>query len=193
MWRANIAGATFNGGCLAVWDITRDYWKPNPPHFARGEQCSSADAAGYPIAALLFTPDEVKSGALNHAIRFILPNDRIRKGEYVHPATHSGAGKGTPTPDGVPYGARLRLKSTFNLASLPNEGARVVARALQRHGMFLADGGNIALTAQADTYSATKWDGLLGPRDLAALKVSDFEMVDGGPRVPLTLDCVRTP
>ena len=80
---------------------------------------------------MLFTPDEVRSGALNHAIRFILPNDRIRKGEYVHPATHSGAGKGTPTPDGVPYGARLRLKSGFNLASLPNEGARVVARALR--------------------------------------------------------------
>jgi len=58
--------------------------------------------------------------------------------------------------------------------------------------MFLADGGNIALTAQADTYSATKWDGRGGPRDLGALKVSDFEMVDGGTRVPLTLDCVRT-
>jgi serine/threonine-protein kinase len=194
MWRANIVGTTFSGGCLAVWDTTRDYWKPaSPPRFSRGDQCSSADAGGYSIAALLFTPDEVKSGSLNHAIRFILPNDRIRLGEYVHPATHSGAGKGTPTADSVPYGARLRLKSSFNLASLPNEGARVVARALQKYGMFLADGGNVALTAQADTSSATKWAGLLGPRDLAALKVSDFEMVDGGARVPLTLDCTRTP
>jgi hypothetical protein len=192
MWRANMAGATLSGGCLAVWDVTRDYWKP-AARFSRGDQCSSADAAGYPIAALLFTPDEVKSGALNHAIRFILPNDRIRKGEYVHPATHSGAGKGTPTPDSVPYGARLRLKSTVNLASLPSAGARVVARALQKYGMFLADGGNVALTAQADTDSTTKWSGLLGPRDLASLAVSDFEMVDGGPRVPLTLDCVRAP
>ena len=191
MWRAHITGATFNGGCLAVWDTGRDYWKATP--FARGEQCSSADAAGYPISPLLFTADEVKSGSLNHAIRFILPNERIRKGEYVHPATHSGAGKGTPTPDTVPYGARFRLKPTFNLASLPDEGARVVARALQRHGMFLADGGNIALTAQADTYTTAKWEGLLGPRDLAAIKVTDFEMVDGGRRVPLTLDCVRAP
>jgi hypothetical protein len=192
MWRAHITGAAFNGGCLAVWDTTRDYWKPSA-QFARGEQCTSADAAGYPITALLFSADEVKAGSLNHAIRFILPNERIRKGEYVHPATHSGAGKGTPTPDTVPYGARFRLKSAFNLASLPNEGARVVARALQRHGMFLADGGNIALTAQADTYTTAKWEGLLGPRDLASIKVTDFEMVDGGPRVPLTLDCVRAP
>jgi hypothetical protein len=199
MWRANITGGAatgtpFNGGCLAVWDLTRDYWKPAaaPAPFARGEQCTSADAAGYPIAALLFSADEVKSGAINHAIRFILPNDRIRKGEYVHPATHSGAGKGTPTAALVPYGARFRLKSSFNLASLPNEGARTVARALQRYGMFLADGGNIALTAQADTHTAAKWDGLLAARDLASIQVSDFEMVDGGTRIPLTLDCVRT-
>jgi serine/threonine-protein kinase len=198
MWRAHIAGGTpsgspFNGGCLAVWDTTRDYWKPAPPPgFARGDQCTSADAAGYPIAALLFSADEVKAGSIDHAIRFILPNDRIRKGEYIRPATHSGAGKGTPSPDTVPYGARFRLKAGFPLRSLPSEGARVVARALQRHGMFLADGGNIALTAQADTYTAAKWSGLLGPRDLAAIQVSDFEMVDGGPRVPLTLDCVRT-
>jgi len=192
MWRAHIVGPTFNGGCLAVWDTGRDYWKPAPA-YARGEQCTSADAAGYPITALLFTADEVKAGAIDHAIRFILPNERIRKGEYVHPATHSGAGKGTPTADTVPYGARFRLKSAFDLAALPTEGARVVARALQRHGMFLADGGNIALTAQADTYTAAKWEGLLGPRDLAGIKVTDFEMVDGGARVPLTLDCVRAP
>jgi serine/threonine-protein kinase len=199
MWRADITGGAatgtpFNGGCLAVWDLTRDYWKAAvpPAPFARGEQCTSADAAGYPITALLFSADEVKAGAINHAIRFILPNDRIRKGEYVHPATHSGAGKGTPSAGLVPYGARFRLKSTFNLASLPNEGARTVARALQRYGMFLADGGNIALTAQADTHTTAKWDGLLAPRDLASIQVSDFEMVDGGTRIPLTLDCVRT-
>jgi serine/threonine-protein kinase len=193
MWRANIVGGTFNGGCLAVWDTSRDYWKPTPPPaFSRGDQCSSADAAGYPLTPLLFNADEVKAGSIDHAIRFILPNDRIRKGEYVHPATHSGAGKGTPTPDMVPYGAHLRLKSTFNLAGLPSDGARVVARALQRYGMFLADGGNIALTAQADTATTAKWDGLLGPRDLGKIAVTDFEMVDGGPHVPLTLNCVRT-
>ena len=199
MWRANITGGTatgtpFAGGCLAVWDLTRDYWKPATPPapYARGDQCTSADAAGYPIAALLFSADEVKAGAINHAIRFILPNDRIRKGAYVHPATHSGAGNGTPTPDTVPYGARFRLKSSFDLTSLPNDGARVVARALRRYGMFLADGGNIALTAQADTHTTAKWNGLLGATDLASIKVTDFDMVDGGARILLTLDCVRT-
>jgi serine/threonine-protein kinase len=199
MWRADIGGGSatgtpFNGGCLAVWDLTRNYWVPaSPPApFSRGDQCTSADAAGYPIAALLFSADEVKYGALNHAIRFILPNDRIRKGAYVHPATHSGVGKGTPTADLVPYGAHFRLKASFDLSKLPNEGARTVARALQRYGMFLADGGNIALTAQADTTTTAKWDGLLGSQDLKSILVTDFDMVDGGQRIPLTLDCVRT-
>jgi hypothetical protein len=191
MWRANITGASFAGGCLAVWDLGRDLWSGSAGAYARGDQCSSADAAGYPIAALLFSPDEVRGGAINHAIRFILPNTRIRKGQYVHPATHSGAGKGTPSPGLVPYGARLRLRSDVDLARLPSNGARVVARAMQKYGMFLADGGNIALTAEADTDSVTKWDGLLGPGDLSSLRVTDFEMVDGGARIPLTLDCRR--
>jgi len=53
-------------------------------------------------------------------------------------------------------------------------------------------GGTIALTAQADTHTTAKWDGLLGARDLAAIQVTDFDMVDGGTRIQLTLDCVRT-
>jgi serine/threonine-protein kinase len=198
MWRAHVAGGVpggaFSGGCLAVWDLTRNYWDPaSPPGgYGRGDQCSSADAGGFPISDMLFDADEVKAGEIKHGIRFILPNDRIRLGAYVHPATHSGAGKGTPTPDLVPYGARLRLKKTFDVATLPSAGARVVARALQRYGMFLADGGNVALTAKADTNTTAKWSGLLGAQDLASIRVTDFEMVRAPPRVPLTLQCKRT-
>jgi len=54
MWRADIRGDAFRGGCLAVWDMTRVY-----PPSGRGEQCTSADAAGFPIAPLLFDADEV--------------------------------------------------------------------------------------------------------------------------------------
>jgi hypothetical protein len=198
MWRANISGGTstgspFTSGCVAKWDTTRDYWQQTANGYARGDQCTSADAAGYPITALLFNADEVQAGAINHAIRFILPNSRIRRGQYVHPATHVGGPQGGTTADYIPYGAHLRLKSTFNLASLPNEAARVVARAMQRYGMFLADGGNIALTAQSDTFTQAKWSGLLGALDLAAIKVTDFDMVDGGTRIPTPVDCVRTP
>jgi serine/threonine-protein kinase len=187
MWRAHIVGNTFLGGCLAVWDMSRVY-----PPSGRGEQCTSADAAGYPIAPLLFSADEVAAGSIDHAIRFILPNSRIRRGVYVHPATHGTRATSGP-PEAPPYGTRLRLRADYPLATLPNEGARTVARAMQRYGMLLADGGQIALTAQGDRFTQAGWAGLLGPRDLDALRPRDFAMVEGGARIPLTLDCVRNP
>lgn len=185
MWRADMTGGVFSGGCLAVWDMTRVY-----PPSGRGEQCTSADAAGFPIAPLLFSADEVSAGAIEHAIRFILPNARIRARSYVHPATHAGAPSGAP--EAPPYGARLRLKAAYPVASLPR-GGQVVARAMQRFGMLLADGGNITLTAQSDRFTSAKWTGLLDTRDLATLRPSDFEMLDAGDRIPLTNDCVRSP
>jgi serine/threonine-protein kinase len=85
----------------------------------------------------------------------------------------------------------LRLRGDYPIDSLPTEGAKVIARAMQTYGMYHADGGNIALTAQTDRYTTAKWDTVLGPRDLAALRVEDFDVIDHGSMIPLTLDCVR--
>jgi serine/threonine-protein kinase len=63
---------------------------------------------------------------------------------------------------------------------------------MQRYGMLLADGGNVALTARSDRFTASKWAGLLGPHDLRGIRVTDFELVDSGPRLPWSGDCVRT-
>jgi hypothetical protein len=61
--------------------------------------------------------------------------------------------------------------------------------------MILADGGNIALTAANDRFTTAKWSTVLpsGSTGLAAIRVTDFEMIDGGSRIPLTYDCVRNP
>lgn len=185
MWRADKVLSQFQGGCLAVWDLKLPY---NP--LGRGEQCTSADAAGLPIAPLLFTADEVLKGTIDHAMRFILPNDRIRNRTYVRPGTHAtgAASGGSLAP---PYGTRLRLKASYPVSSLPNQGAQVVARAMQKYGIILADGGNIALTAQSDRFTSAKWASLLGSQDLGAIKITDFEMVDGKKRYPWTGDCER--
>lgn len=183
MWRANIT-STFQGGCLAVWSTGKTY-----SNLLRGDQCTSSDAAGFPIAPLLFTADEVKAGHIDHAIRFILPNNRVKRG-YVRPATHGTATTGGSSAPS--YGVHLRLRADYPIANLP-AGAQVVARAMQKYGMYHADGGNIALTAASDRHTAAKWSGLLGSRDLAALKVTDFEVIDHGPPITLTLDCVRAP
>jgi len=188
MWRANITGGTFYGGCAAVWDLNKVY-----PVNLRGEGCTSADAGGFPVAAMTFTSDEVQAGAINHAIRFILPNARIRKMTYVRPATHSTfpTNGGTDAP---PYGVRFRLRQDFPLASLPSNGARVIAKAMQKYGMFLSDGGNIALTGASDKYSTAKWGNLdVDSYSLQQIDVSDMEVVDMGTPIAWDGDCVRNP
>src|ERR1041385_2388081 len=182
MWRANIT-TTFQGGCLAVWNARASYTTT-----LRGNQCTSADAAGFPIAPLLFTADEVKAGHIDHAIRFILPNTRVKRG-FVRPATH---GSNTTGSSSAPsYGVHLRLRADYPIANL-KPAAQVVARAMQKYGMYHADGGNVALTAQSDRHTTAKWSGLLGSNDLAALKVTDFDVIDHGAPIALTSDCVRS-
>lgn len=184
MWKANIKSSLqFEGGCLAVWNIKKSYGTD-----LRGDQCTSADGAGFPIAPLLFNADEVAAGEIGHAIRFVLPNDRVRQG-FVRPATHAAytsGGVGTPN-----YGVHFRLRADYPIDSLPSEGAKVVARTMQKYGMFHADGGEYALTAESDRFTTAKWEGLLGADDLAALTVEDFEIIDHGAPIAITNDCMR--
>jgi serine/threonine-protein kinase len=200
---------TIETHCLAVWHLGAIY----PPE-GRGEHCTSADAAGFPMAALVFNADEIQAsldldptggGDLGHAIRFILPNNRMASDPslggvsgrlYVRPATHAGGPSG---PVGtVPYGARLRLRSDFPVAEYPPP-VRVILNTFARYGIVLADGGTVALTAESDLFTTTSWadlgihsrifDQTAGATDVA---ITDFAVLDTGPRIAETYDCVRT-
>ena len=185
-YQADYAANTVTANFLAVWNLNRVY-----PPSGRGDQCTSADAAGFPIAPLLFNADELATGSINHAIRFILPNRRMRAHVFVHPATHAGAPSGPVLAP--PMGAHFRLKASYDVSRL-KPAAQVVARAMQKYGMFLSDGGSITLTAQSDKDTTAKYaDVDFGPRDLRTLKVTDFEVVDTGAPIPLTDNCVRNP
>lgn len=185
-YNSSYNGSTLQSLCGIVWDLSKTY-----PASGRGEQCTTTDAAGFPVAPLLFNADEVAAGEINHAIRFILPNNRMRKNYYVHPASHAGS----PSATGYApiYGMRFRLKSSFNVSSL-KPAAQVVARALQKYGMLLADGGQLPLTAESDRFTTHKWAEVdFGALDLNAIRVTDFEVVDAGSRILLTYNCVRNP
>jgi hypothetical protein len=183
------ATGTASGGLTALaailWDLEKAY-----PDDLRGDQCTSADAAGLPMAGLLPTADEVAAGTIAHAIRFILPNERIKKGVFVHPATHAGSPK-SDDPDAPPYGVRLRLKASFDEGPF-GPGERVVLRALKTYGMILSDGGNIAFTFADDRTTKAKWADLgIETKSFAAIRPGDFEVVDLGPEIPRQGDCVR--
>lgn len=195
--------------CLAVWYLDASY----PPE-GRGEHCTSADAAGFPMAALLLNADDIAAalaidpagnGNLGHAIRFILPNSRMASDAslggvggrlYVRPASHAGGPSGPSAS--VPYGARLRLRADFPLTNY-SPAARVMLNTFKQYGIVLADGGSIALTAESDLYTTTSWSALgVDSRifDLTSgatpVTISDFEVIDTGPRIGETYNCSRT-
>lgn len=194
-YSSNVNGqGQLESACVIIWDLNKVY----PPQ-GRGEQCTSADAAGFPMASLLFNADEVSAaganGDIGHAIRFILPNPSMAAGVYVHPASHAGGPTGASNK--IPYGSRLRLKSSFNIdAFSSNVAARVILRSMKKYGIVLSDGGNIALTSEDDRFTDHKWsefgfdqiDTYLEEM-LIGVQLSDFEVVETGPQIPLTYDC----
>jgi serine/threonine-protein kinase len=88
----------------------------------------------------------------------------------------------------------MRLRDDYPVEDL-SPPAQVIARAMQRYGMMLADGGNIAITASNDLFNEHKWADLgLEPDALSALKASDFDViVEGDPVTTGATDCDRTP
>jgi hypothetical protein len=132
---------------------------------------TSADAAGLPILPGLVRYEEVAAGSIDHAIRMTFA--RTQDG-YILPATHAASNRSDPTLP--PMGLRLRLKSSFDVGSLTGQ-ARVIAVAMQRYGVIVADNGSNWYFQGAPSPG---WD----DDDLGRLKsVSGdwFEVVDTGP------------
>jgi len=121
-------GARWTAGSGAIWNLRSNRLRP------RG--WTSADAAGLPILPGLARFDEVRRGAIDHALRFTA--ERTRRA-YVYPARHFASE--LTDPDLPAMGQRLRLKAGFDISRFPRQ-SRVVLRALKRYGMILADNGS---------------------------------------------------
>ncbi len=101
-------------------------------------------ASGFANAAGLITAAEIQRGRIEHALVFSMPSTRA--GGPVRPATSSDGS--TSGAGAIPEGARLQLDPALSLERLA-PWQRVIARALQRYGMYLADtGGAVGLYAQ---------------------------------------------
>jgi serine/threonine-protein kinase len=185
------------GRSVAIWPFDKAYLGN-----LRGDVCTSADASGGLMAPTLFTVEEVAAGHIDHAIRFILPNAAIENMQYVRPVTHGTGGSTWAQTNGVPYGGRFRLKSTFVVSTF-TASAQVVLAAMKKYGIILQDGGSIALTAKSDAFSTLKWANYLGSHDLEGPQPTDFEMVDASygtdmesstpPHNFTSYNCVRNP
>ncbi len=96
---------------------------------------TSADAAGLPIFPAVVRYDEIKRGAIEHALRVTVR--RTRKA-YVYPARHYAS---QLTDENLPrMGERIRLKADFDISEF-SPPVRAILKALKKYGMFVADNG----------------------------------------------------
>ncbi len=131
---------------------------------------TSADAAGLPILPGLVRYDEVAAGQILHAIRITFAQTR---NGYILPATHAASSNSDPSLP--PMGLRLRLRGSFDVSSLTGQ-ARVIATAMQEHGVIVADNGS-------NWYFQGAPDPGWNDDDLSQLKAisgTNFEVVDTG-------------
>jgi hypothetical protein len=133
---------------------------------------TSADAAGLPILPGLVRLDEVKAGAIRHAIRFTMNNSYQG---YIHPAVHAAGSSDATLP---PMGLRLRLKATYDTSSASG-ATLVILTAMKKYGIILADNGSDwYITGESNEGWAPIMDGIVS--GLSKVKGGDFEVVDSG-------------
>lgn len=129
----------------------------------------STIAAGLPLLPGTITWDEVDAGSIDHVVLAGIADSA--SGEWIWPAR--GTDGRSSDADAPPQGAWLRLKADTDLSALGPQ-ARVIATALQEHGLILSDTGpGFGLRGTPDR----RWD----DADLVTLNHlvgSDFEVVD---------------
>jgi hypothetical protein len=161
LYNATLNGNRWEASSGAIFDLTSNA--------LRTEGWTSADAAGLPIFPGLVRYEEVLKGEIDHPIRFTLSKPNV-KPAYIFPARHKVNSTGGQYS--LPFGARIRLKSSFDISSYPAK-VQVILRAMKKYGLILADiGSNMYITGAPDE----RWnnDEL---RTLGQIKGADFEVV----------------
>jgi hypothetical protein len=152
-------GASWHAGSGAVFPLESNKLRPLT--------WTSADAAGLPILPGLVLAGEVRSGAIDHAIRVTVPCTDTR---FVWPARHEA---GQDNPNCPPMGLRLRLKASVPISGYPAMD-RVILQALKTYGMIVADNGSPWFISGA---GSNYWDnGTL--HEITRITGNDFQVVD---------------
>ena len=154
-------GSGWAAGSGAIWNLRSNGLRP--------AGWTSADAAGLPILPGLARWDgDAATGAINHALRFTA--ERTQQA-YIYPARHDASSDSNPALP--PMGLRVRLKASVDISKLPPQ-ARIVAAAMKKYGMILADNGSSWYVSGAPS---PRWsnDQL---HSLGQLTGADFEVVD---------------
>ncbi len=150
--------AGWQAACAAQFDLKSNKLRP--------DGWTSSDAAGLPIFPAVIRYDELKRGAVEHAMRVTVVNTRRA---YVYPATHFASRK---TDENLPrMGERIRLRKDFDTSKFTPE-VKAILEGLKKYGMLVADNGiDWALSCAPDARIPVLHD------ELRKVKGSDFEVV----------------
>jgi hypothetical protein len=150
--------AGWEAGCAATFDLKSNKLRP--------DGWTSADAAGLPLFPLTARYDELKRGAVEHALRVTVSKT---KQEYVHPATHFAS---RLTDANLPrMGERIRLRKDFDTSGFTPE-VKAILEGLKKYGMLVADNGlDWCVSVTPDERIPSMHD------ELRKVKGSDFEVV----------------
>ena len=149
----------WSAGSGAVWDLEANETRPYT--------WTSADAAGLPILPGLVRFDEVRAGAINHAIRFTLQHSQQA---FTPPASHWAANSSNQYA--APMGMRLRLKASFDISGFSPHN-QVILTALKQYGMIMADNGSSMYLSGTPDLGWNNDD----LHNLGSVTASDFEVV----------------
>ena len=164
----------------AFWNAQRNRWEAGSgavfrldSNDRRPDGWTSADAAGLAILPGLVRGDEVFGpGPIRHAFRVTVR----RTDGHVWPASHRAG----DAPGALPMGARLRLRAGKDISGFP-EPLRKIFQAMKTYGLIVADNGSDLFVQGTHD---PRWDNdVLNPA-FAALRASDFEVVQLGWRPP---------
>jgi hypothetical protein len=153
-WRARRSA---DGGTIS-YQIARR-WDLNGPGFLKPTEVS-ARGSGLPLFAGVIVPQEIRAGAIDHALAIALPGPAQRN--YVQPASRTD---GIGSLSSLPEGARIRLKASFRLGRVPTganpKAAAAIVAALKRYGAIVVDRARVpTLFAQQNFDWTAPADGL---------------------------------
>jgi hypothetical protein len=130
--------------------------------------------AGVPYLAGLIRPWEIAQGRIEHALAF--GYELGRAGRCVFPASKTDGDD--DRPDAIPQGARLRLDPGLDVDRIENLDAvgRIIARALQKYGMFLIDNSG-ANKVYAEDIRTANWGTNLVAETVSAIPVDRLQVL----------------
>jgi hypothetical protein len=170
-WRAQ---ATPDGTWSACWGGKIEHYSKNPGiHTAP----LGATATGLPLGAFVIRIAELQRGRIDHAVN--IATVRTRAGCHSWPANRDDGN--TEGADLACEGQRFRLAPAFDVATLDNPAARVIAVAMQEYGVILTDKSDALITQAEDPRPFMAAHGGVNPYDALFGGVPWYSVLDGIP------------